>query len=331
MASRRAALVYYPDDQPGIRRQRRGRGFSYYAPDGMLIRDPAERARIAALAVPPAYTSVWISPQPQGHLLATGRDAKGRKQYRYHPEWAEHRAQKKYDSLATFGRCLPRLRARIAAGLCAPAGSRDLALAAVLALLDRAALRIGSADYARENGTHGATTLLAKHIRFDATGITLHFPAKRGTPVTCHLHGPRLQRALHKVQDLPGADLIAWSDGDGVAHPLRSDEVNAVLAEICGAGTSAKTFRTWNGTMAAFAVAAQDGPLTIHDMATAAAERLSNTPAIARKSYIHPQVIALAQLKDAERARLLRRLHPPPLHRLRTHEGALIALLDTAT
>lgn len=331
MASRRAALVYYPDDRPGIRRQRRGRGFSYYAPDGALIRDPTERARIAALAVPPAYTSVWISPEPQGHLLATGRDAKGRKQYRYHPEWAEQRAQKKYDSLAAFGRCLPRLRARIAAGLCAPAGSRDLALAAVLALLDRASLRIGSEDYVRENGTYGATTLLAKHIRFDDSGITLDFPAKRGTPVTCHLHGPRLQRALHKVQDLPGADLIAWSDAEGVSHPLRSDEVNAVLAEICGAGTSAKTFRTWNGTLAAFGVAVRDGPLTIIDMATAAAERLSNTPAIARKSYIHPTVIALSELPEADRARQLRTLRPPPLHRLRAHEGLLIALLDAAT
>ncbi|RKF12617.1 DNA topoisomerase IB [Roseovarius spongiae] len=323
-------LVYFPDDRPGITRRRRGRGFSYYAPGGALIRDAAERARINAIAVPPAYASVWITPEPMGHLQATGRDAKGRKQYRYHADWAAMRAQRKYDGLAAFGRSLPRLRGRIAAGLRAPRGSRDLALAAVLALLDRAALRIGNEDYARENGSFGATTLLDRHVRFDAGGVTLDFPGKRGAPVSCHLHGPRLQRALHKIQDLPGADLIAWTDEDGAPRALRSDEVNAALAEICGEGATAKTFRTWNGTHAAFARAAQEGPLRIADMADAAADRLNNTPAIARGSYIHPQVIALADLSDADRAARLRALRPPSLARLRAREGRLIAFLESA-
>ncbi len=268
MASQQfAKLIYCPDDRPGISRRRCGRGFSYYMPDGSLIRDRAERAGIAAIAVSPAYVSVWITPEPQGHLQATGRDAKGRKQYRYHPDWAAQRAQRKYDGLAAFGRTLPRLRARIATGLCAPEGWRDLALAAVLALLDRASLRIGNEDYARENGSYGATTLLGEHARFNGSGVTLDFPGKRGNPVSVHLHGPRLQRALHKVQDLAGAELIAWADEDGDTRPLRSEEVNTAQADICGEGTSAKTFRAWNGTHATFALAAQEGSVTIADMA----------------------------------------------------------------
>ena len=324
-----AKLVYYSDDRPGIRRQRRGRGFSYYLPDGALIRDKAERARIAAIAVPPAYESVWITPEPQGHLQATGRDAKGRKQYRYHPDWAAQRAQHKYDGLAAFGRALPRLRARIASGLCAAEGSRDLALAAVLALLDRASLRIGNEGYARENGSYGATTLLGKHARFDADGVTLDFPGKRGLPVSVHLHGPRLQRALHKVHDLPGAELITWTDEDGKTHPLRSEEVNATLAAICGEGMSAKTFRTWNGTLAGFIRAREGGPVSIAEMAKAASERLCNTPAIARKSYIHPQVIALAEMSEKERTARLDELRPVALSRLRANESRLIALLES--
>ncbi len=326
--SRPPKLVYYPDDRPGISRRRRGSGFSYHTPDGALIADPAERRRIASIAVPPAYEAVWITPKPLGHLQATGLDAKGRKQYRYHPEWAAERAQRKYDGLAAFGRTLPRLRARIANGLRAPEGSRDLALAAVLALLDCASLRIGNENYARENGSYGATTLLGKHVRFDASGVTLEFPGKRGIPVSCHLHGPRLQRALHKIHDLPGAGLFVWLDEDGAHHPLGSEEVNAELAEICGEGTSAKTFRTWNGTLAAFSLAVRDGPLRIADMAQTAAERLSNTPAIARSSYIHPKVIALAEVSDGERAARLGTLRPPDLGRLRAHENALIAFLE---
>lgn len=326
--SRHPGLIYYPDDRPGISRRRRGRGFSYHMPDGALIRDPGERDRIAAIAVPPAYSSVWITPEPLGHLQATGRDAKGRKQYRYHPDWAAERAQRKYDGLAAFGRRLPRLRSRIAAGLCAPEGSRELALAAVLALLDRASLRIGNEDYARENGSYGATTLLSEHARFEDAGVTLDFPGKRGIPVSVRLHGARLQRALHRVQDLPGAELIAWADEEGESHPLRSEEVNVTLAEICGEGTSAKTFRTWNGTLAAFALAVREGPVTIADMAEAASERLSNTPAIARRSYVHPQVIELARLAEDARFALLDGLRPSGLSRLRAHEDHLIAFLE---
>ncbi len=322
-------LVYYPDDRPGITRRRRGRGFSYHAPDGSLIRDAAERERIEAIAVPPAYSTVWITPEPRGHLQATGRDDRGRKQYRYHADWRAMRDQRKYDGLAAFGRTLPLLRARVAEGLRAEAGSRELALAAVLALLDRAALRVGTADYARDNKSYGATTLLGRHITFDDNGgVTLDFPGKGGTPVRCHLHGPRLQRALHDVRDLPGAELIGWQDATGAVHAIRSEDVNARLEDICGEGTTAKTFRTWTGTHAAFAAAEAPDRLSIRIMAEAAAQRLGNTPAISRGSYIHPKVLDLAALDAEERLALLDGLPEIRLAGLRAHEDRLLAFLE---
>jgi DNA topoisomerase-1 len=322
-------LIYVPDDCPGITRRRRGKGFSYYTPEGELIRDTAERARISALAIPPAYDDVWISPEPRGHLQATGRDARGRKQYRYHKNWEAMRARRKFKELPEFGRALPRLRGVIATGLRAHDGSRDLALAAVFALLDRAALRIGSASYAEENGSFGATTLLGQHVRFDDSGIIIAFPGKRGAFVEVHLRGQRLQKALHRIHDLPGAPLFTWRDEAGEPRVLRSDDVNEALRSICGEGASAKTFRTWNGTLAAFAEAVRaDGALRVADMAEAAAERLQNSPAIARSSYIHPAVIALANLTPEDRAVQLSRLETPSLSGLRACEPELIAFLE---
>ncbi|SDO71599.1 DNA topoisomerase-1 [Lutimaribacter pacificus] len=322
-------LIHVTDDGPGITRRRRGRGFSYYTPDGTLIRDPEERARIEALAVPPAYEEVWISPDPRGHLQATGRDAGGRKQYRYHPDWQALRAQRKFGDLAAFGRALPRLRRRIAVDLRAPAGSRRLALAAVLALLDRAALRVGNACYAAENGSYGASTLLGRHVRFDGQDITIVFPGKHGARVEAHLQGRRLARALHRIHDLPGAALFSWRDGEDILHTLRSEDINETLHELCGKDASAKTFRTWKGTHAAFALAAQtDGALRITDMAEVAAACLHNSPAIARKSYIHPSVIALAEMVPQDRTARLAALDPPDLSGLHAHEAELIALLE---
>ncbi|ETX28997.1 DNA topoisomerase IB [Roseivivax isoporae] len=323
-----ARLLYYPDDRPGITRRRRGRGFSYYAPGGALIRDADERARIDSLAVPPAYADVWISPKPHGHLQATGRDARGRKQYRYHADWLAQRDRRKFEGLAAFGRTLPRIRARIARGLAAEAGSRDLALSAVLALIDRSAIRIGAPGYVRENDSYGATTLRDEHVSFDENGVEIAFPGKRGTPVTCRLRGRRLERALQQVHDLPGGDLMSWQDDDGAVHTVRSEEVNALLHDCCGEDMTAKTFRTWNGTLAAFAEAMRPGPLRIADMTGAAAARLHNTPAIARKSYVHPAVIALAELPEGERAELLAALDPADPGPLRAHEGALITFLE---
>ncbi len=322
-------LIYYPDSEPGIRRKGRGRGFQYVAPDGTGIDDAAERKRIEAIGVPPAYGDVWICPLANGHLQATGRDDRTRKQYLYHQSWAAAQAARKYEGLAHFGTMLPRLRRRIAEGLKEPKGSEDLALAAILALLDRASLRLGHPDYRDENGTYGATTLRTRHATFGDGQIDLTYAAKGGQTISKVLHGDALQSALEKTADLPGADLIGWTDDQGASRSVRSEQVNGFLRDVCGEGVSAKTFRTWNGTREAFrvALAAEAGPLTIKAMTEAAAEQLHNTPTIARSSYIHPDVIALSEMTDAERAGRLGALSPDGRAGLRAGEAELLAFL----
>ncbi|MDW4498204.1 DNA topoisomerase IB [Sulfitobacter sp. D35] len=290
-------LVYYPDTAPGITRRRQGRGFSYIAPDGTRIDCPDERARIAALAVPPAYEDVWISPRANGHLQATGRDARRRKQYRYHPDWTEFRAQRKFHHLPAFGEALPAVRRAILRDLKEEAGDRRFAIAAVLALIDRLSLRVGHPAYAKENRSYGATTLRANHVGMKDGEIMLNFTAKGGLKVKRHLKDTTLNRTLARLHDLPGKALVSWLDEDGNAREVTSEEVNTRLAEFTGDETmTAKTFRTWNGSVAALEVALKPEPLTIRAMSEAAAERLHNTPAIARKSYIHPAIIELAEL-----------------------------------
>lgn len=321
-------LIYYPDCRPGITRRRAGRGFAYYLPTGKLIRDRPERDRIAAIAVPPAYEDVWITPHHNGHLLATGRDARGRKQYRYHQDWAAHRAASKFDQLAALGRALPRLRGCITRWLKAEAGSQELAVAAVLALIDRASIRVGNPAYARENHTYGATTLQPRHVTLEDDHVEISFPSKGGTRVTQTLRGKALQTALSRIHDLPGAELATWTDADGTPRNVRSDHINAAIAEICGEGVTAKTFRTWNGTRASFGLALRPGPLTIAAMADCAAEALGNTPAIARSSYIHPEVLDLARLEPEAREARLARLKCEEITGLRAAEAELIAFLE---
>ncbi|WP_226780134.1 DNA topoisomerase IB [Oceaniglobus trochenteri] len=320
-------LIHYPDSRPGITRHRAGRGFSYRAPDGTRIEDADERARLAAMAVPPAYEDVWMCPVARGHLQATGRDAKARKQYRYHPDWTAFRARKKFDDLPRFGAALPALRRRIAADLRREDADRPFAIAAVLAMIDRMSLRIGNAGYAQGNGAYGATTLRSRHMRVDDDGaITLRFTAKGGQKVRRPVHDRTLQRTLHRLDDLSGATLVGWVDDDGTAHSVSSDAVNAALAEMTGEeGLTAKTFRTWNGTVAALHAALTDGKRTIKAMSEAAAKRLANTPAIARKSYIHPSVIALseADAKDIDSIRDTM----PDIAGLRQDERRMMALL----
>ena len=316
-----ADIVYYPDDRPGITRRRWGRGFRYLAPDGTTIEDAGERKRLAALAVPPAYDDVWMCPLPQGHLLATGRDAKNRKQYRYHPEWAAERARTKFDLLPAFGRLLPRIRRRVRRDLNEDVGEKAFALASAVALIDRAALRVGSDEYARENGSYGALTLKQRHISLSGTQIKLNYKAKGGKRVRKQLADRTLARILNKIGDLPGATLLSWLDDDGIPQTLSSQALNDYIATACDMEEiTAKTFRTWAGTLAAFEVA-QAGPTTIKDMSQAAAARLHNTPTIARNSYIHPRVIALAQ-GDQSQPR------PVEVPDLRVSEQHLLACLD---
>ncbi len=315
-------LTYYPDDRPGITRRRAGRGFSYLAPDGTRIEQAAERNRIEAIAVPPAYTDVWITPRQSGHLQATGRDAATRKQYRYHPYWSAFRSAQKFDDLPRFGFALPRIRAAIREGLDEKPGERIFALSAVLALIDRLSLRPGHPEYTEANGSYGATTLRSKHLIASDDGTELRFHAKGGAKVEEVLRDKVLARALHKLDDLPGVPLATWMDGE-TARQITPDMVSAHLAGITGEdGLTPKTFRTWNGTVAAMEVALRDADLTIADMADAASERLNNTPTIARNSYIHPKVIDLAKVDFSTRLELADATTPS---RLRQAERAVLA------
>jgi DNA topoisomerase-1 len=327
-------LIYYPDSRPGVSRVRRGRGFSYLAPDGTAIACRAERARLASLAVPPAYRRVWICPVANGHLQATGVDDRGRKQYRYHPLWSEFRAQRKFDQLPAFARTLPRIRRRLARDLEAGPGTQRFALAALVSLIDRIGIRVGNRDYLEENGSYGATTLKRRHMRLLSDRVVLKYKAKGGQRVQQTLKNPRLHRVLQEIDDLPGADLFTWLDEQGHAHPLRSETVNDYLGAISGeAAHTAKTFRTWLGTLRAFqaAEAAGDGRLTVKAMATAAAGQLGNTPTIARNSYIHPDVIALAEDGAEERREKLSRPAGVRIAGLSGVETALCAFLERGT
>jgi len=304
-------LVYYPDSAPGITRRRAGRGFTYTAPDGTRIEQADERKRIAALAVPPAYEDVWICPRRNGHLQATGRDARARKQYRYHPDYSAFRAQTKFDDLPRFGAVLPRLRRRIQAVLTGgQAGDAEFAIAAALRLMDRASLRVGTPDYAEDNGTYGAATLRSRHVRLDGGLIRLDYRAKGGQRVRKQLRDRTLHRALEAMDDLPGGALMVWEDGG----QLTPERVNAWLRAASDEdGLTAKTFRTWSGSAAALDAVLR-GADTIKAKSEAAAQVLHNTPTIARGSYIHPAVIDLQApppvpdgpdgLRQAERALL---------------------------
>ncbi|MEL6960832.1 MAG: DNA topoisomerase IB [Pseudomonadota bacterium] len=319
-------LIYYPDSHPGIRRKKRGRGFSYLAPDGTRIDQPEERARIESLAVPPAYEDVWISPKPNGHLQATGRDVRKRKQYRYHPDWTEFQAATKFDGLADFGEALPRIRRHIFADLKTDPGEQAYAIAATLALLDRTAIRIGTPEYADENGTFGATTLRSRHLSLDDEQIRLCYTGKGGKRIVRKIKDRTLNQTLNRLQDLPGAELITWLDDDGRPRSVTSDAINAALRTITECSTiTAKTFRTWAGSTAAMEAALSEPELTIAAMADAASTRLANTPTIARNSYIHPAVIDLKDTCLSDRQAILS--DAPEVPQLKQGERALLQLL----
>ncbi|MGO7278633.1 DNA topoisomerase IB [Rhizobium ruizarguesonis] len=291
-------LVYVSDTEPGIRRRRKGKGFSYVMPDGTTLADELQRARIGALGLPPAYENVWICLYENGHLQATGFDARGRKQYRYHKEWQSFRSAGKFHQLIEFGGALPRIRRTVLRHLDTGAEDVNGVLAALTTLLDEAHLRVGNQAYVRENGTYGATTLLKRHLKIVDGQIELKFRAKGGKRVQRSLKHPRLQKILEEIADLPGRQLFVWKDESGTLKPIDSGRLNAYLAEISGVPISAKTFRTWAGSLAAFGAAREaivgGSRPTVKQMSEAAAEALHNTPAISRSSYIHPAIIALA-------------------------------------
>ena len=300
-------LVYVDDSLPGISRKGAGKGFAYYSPEGTLIRDRAERARLNAIAFPPAYKDAWFCPAPNGHILATGYDDAGRKQYRYHPDFRIMREGDKFDRCETFGRLLPLVRARVDEDLAQDQPNLTRAIAGVVRLLDLSAIRIGNEHYAQTNESYGATTLRQAHADIGPNTLHLHFTGKGGRERDVTLDDPHLARAIQEMVELAGDDehLFRYRDEDGDICPVTSSDVNAYLREAMGDDFTAKHFRTWHATVLAFAtLASGKGKVAIKTMLETVCEHLGNTEAIARKSYIHPAVIARIDGQDEWRAGL---------------------------
>jgi DNA topoisomerase IB len=297
---RAAGLVYVHDDQPGIRRLRHGKRFSYRDADGHVVSDAQELARIRALAIPPAYEDVWICANPNGHLQATGRDARGRKQYRYHKRWRALRDHGKFDRVLAFGEALPQLRRHTRRDLALAGLPREKVLALLVRLLDETLIRVGNEAYARDNRSYGLTTLRSRHVRVVRGRLRLVFRGKSGQEQDIELDDARLARIVRRVQQLPGQRLFQYLDDAGERQPVDSGMVNDYLHEACGETISAKDFRTWGGTVhAAGALACTPLPerggehARRHALLVAVrqvAAMLGNTPAVCRSSYIHPQV-----------------------------------------
>ena len=304
-AAKSAGLRYVSAPAPGIRRLRRGKGFRYVTPDGESLRDAAELARIRSLAIPPAWTDVWISPAPLGHIQAIGRDARGRKQYRYHARWRDVRDETKYGQLVDFGKMLPAIRKRVQADLARTGMPREKVLAVVVDLLDRTMMRVGNEEYARANQSFGLTTLRGRHVTFPSGALEFRFRGKSGKEHRVRVVDRRLARIVKTCHDLPGYELFQFVDGEGEPQSIGSTDVNAYLREIAGADVSAKVFRTWAGTVRALAALrdlkpaeAEDGDATkaattrtLVEIVKGVAAQLGNTPAVCRKCYIHPAVI----------------------------------------
>ena len=322
-------LVYVDDDLPGITRRRAGKGWAYYDVSGALIRDPAERARLNGIALPPAYTDAWFCPAPNGHILATGYDDAGRKQYRYHPAFRRHRESAKYDACAAFGKRLPLVRKRVEADLAQAAVTRERALAAVVRLLDLSAIRVGNEHYARTNASYGATTLRADHAEVGRRRLVLHFVGKGGKEHDLAVEDPDLAAAVRRMEDLAeeGEDhLFRYEDEEGEVRPVTSADVNAYLRETMGEDFSAKHFRTFHASSLAFErLATGTGHVKLSEMLEHVAEALGNTPAIARSSYVHPAVIARIEGQEAWREGLQL---PRSTRWLTRAERGLIAFLE---
>ncbi|MDB6045516.1 MAG: topA [Gammaproteobacteria bacterium] len=291
-------LLFTSDRDPGIRRMRRGRGFVYLHADGRKVADEAHLARIRSLAIPPAYRDVWICASARGHLQATGHDARGRKQYRYHARWRSHRDAQKFDHILEFGRALPRIRRRVAQDLRKTGLPRERVLATVVKLLDATLVRVGNEEYARANGSFGLTTLRNRHVNVTGDTLNFEFRGKSGIVHRVTVSDPALARIVRRCADIPGQELFQWIDAEGERHRVDSNDVNEYLREASGGSFTAKDFRTWFATIEALATLRKH-PVGTHrevkrklnEVIAAVAARLGNTPTICRKCYIHPQVL----------------------------------------
>jgi DNA topoisomerase-1 len=295
-----AGLAYVNGHDPGIGRAKAGEGFVYTRPSGARVSDARTLERIRALAIPPAYTDVWICPDAHGHIQATGRDARGRKQYRYHQGWRAHQDDAKYHRMAAFGRALPRLRAGVEADLARHGMPREKVLAAVVRLLELTLIRVGNDEYARSNKSFGLTTLRKRHVDVSSRGVVFEFRGKSGKMHRTGIHDRRLARIVRRCEELRGQKLFQYLDEQGRTHAVESDHVNAYIREATGEHFTAKDFRTWAATLlAAQTLAGAERPTSDshakHVLAAcvkAVSQRLGNTPAVCRSSYIHPAVLS---------------------------------------
>jgi DNA topoisomerase-1 len=337
VASARAAGLHYVSDlSPGLRRKRAGKGFAYVTRDGRPVRDEQTIRRIKHLVIPPAWTDVWVSPDPQGHLQATGRDARGRKQYRYHTRWREVRNVVKYDRMLAFAEALPRIRAQTDRDLELPDMPRRKVLATVVRLLEETRIRVGNDEYRKENGSFGLTTLQNRQVSVVGSEVRFSFRGKSGKYHRVELDDRRLARIIKRIQEIPGQELFQYVDGHGEARPVESANVNDYLREISGEDFTAKDFRTWAGTILAArflreAVAAPDTRGAKRELVRAiarVADELGNTPAVSRKYYIHPAVIA-AYLAGGLKP--IKEKDDPDPYKLSAEEREVLALLGAQT
>jgi DNA topoisomerase-1 len=334
--ARATGLRYSTDARPGFTRRRAGSGYSYRDAEGATIRDPEVLARIRTLAIPPAWTAVWICPWANGHLQATGRDARGRKQYRYHADWRARRETDKFDRMLAFAAALPRIRRRCDRDLARPGVPREKVLAAVVRLLESTLIRVGNDEYARLNRSFGLTTLRDRHVEVEGTSVRFRFRGKSGRVHEVGLRDRRLARVIARCQELPGQELFQYIDGDGEVRDVTSDAVNDYIRDASGGPFTAKDFRTWAGTVLAYrALRALDAPDDTPDKGRVVAaikvtaDRLGNTPAVARGSYVHPAVLeayldgslggALVEWAEEE--------HDPPMRADRGEELEVVRLL----
>jgi DNA topoisomerase-1 len=335
--AREAGLRYATDSRPGFTRRRSGKGFSYRDTDGETIRDKSVLARIRSLAIPPAWTDVWICPWPNGHLQASGRDARGRKQYRYHPRWSEHRGTDKFDRMLAFAEALPRIRRRCDKDLARRGLPREKVIAGVVRLLETTLIRVGNDEYARLNRSFGLTTLRNRHVRIEGYAIRFRFRGKSGQDHEVGLRDRRLAGLVRRCQELPGQELFAYVDEEGEVRNIASDDVNDYLREASGGEFTAKDFRTWAGTVLAYralralqpGVGERGARENVVQAMRETADRLGNTPAVARGSYVHPALVeayldgaipgALVEVAEAQQE--------PPSSATPAEEAAVMALL----
>ncbi|GAB3428241.1 DNA topoisomerase IB [Massilia solisilvae] len=337
-AARAAGLRYVNDSKPGIRREHAGEAFRYVDPKGETITDEDVLRRIKSLAIPPAWTDVWICPLANGHLQATGRDARGRKQYRYHPKWREVRDEVKYERMIKFGEALPAIRREVNRALGLPGLPREKVLATIVYLLETTMIRVGNEEYARTNKSFGLTTLQRRHVRIDGSDVEFRFRGKSGVYHKVKVHDRRLARIIQRTRDLPGQELFEYVDDDGETRTVDSSDVNEYLRQISGEDYTAKDFRTWSGTVLA-AMALQEfekfdsqaqAKKNVVRAIEQVAEKLGNTPSVCRKCYVHPAILD-SYLEGATLQVLRERAGEElteELHKLNPEEAAVLALLE---